>query len=250
MPCETVKPSWTDIDLTRRARRNMFEGTIRIDKSAVAISQVAGSPNSLFSAARLDLAVLTANGLRRRKSLIMPKQIQQIVANPLTRWSNDESNFLWIYLPQTQAAYLIATFSPRAAVGFSRSSAAQPLQLRSTQHVDKKRLILLTDICAEADDTESTVRLLLYSDVIDIEGLIATTSVWKSAPSPELIRQLIGAYAQVHGNLVKNDPNFPPSRESSDIGQARPACLRNEGSGSRQGFKGVRLDHPDAGENR
>jgi hypothetical protein len=41
----------------------------------------------------------------------------------------------------------------------------------------KHRLVVLTDIENEPDDTESMVRLLLYSDVIDLQGLIATTSV-------------------------------------------------------------------------
>jgi Cellulose-binding Sde182, nucleoside hydrolase-like domain/Cellulose-binding protein Sde0182, C-terminal domain len=74
------------------------------------------------------------------------------------------------------------------------------------------RMIVLTDIGAEVDDTESMVRLLLYSDVIDIQGLIATTSTWKrTSVSPELIQALIGAYAKVHGNLVKHDASYPPA---------------------------------------
>jgi len=40
----------------------------------------------------------------------------------------------------------------------------------------RNRVIILTDIEADPDDTESLVRLLLYSNVIDIKGLIATTS--------------------------------------------------------------------------
>jgi len=74
------------------------------------------------------------------------------------------------------------------------------------------RLIVLTDIGAEVDDTESMVRLLLYSDVIDIQGLVATTSTWKrTSVSPELIQNVISAYAKVHGNLLKHDPNYPPA---------------------------------------
>jgi len=74
------------------------------------------------------------------------------------------------------------------------------------------RLIVLTDIGAEVDDTESMVRLLLYSDVIDIQGLIATTSTWKrTSVSPELIQAVIGAYSKVHSNLVKHDANYPPA---------------------------------------
>lgn len=99
------------------------------------------------------------------------------------------------------AMFLLFRFAPCAD--------AQSNRRRSAPAVHEQRLIVLTDIGAEADDTESMVRLLLYSDVIDVQGLIATTSIWKSAPSPELIRQVINAYAQVQGNLVKNDPNYP-----------------------------------------
>jgi hypothetical protein len=52
----------------------------------------------------------------------------------------------------------------------------------------KKRLIVLTDIGADPDDTQSMCRLLLYSSEIDIEGLIAATSIWRPAPEPELIK--------------------------------------------------------------
>ncbi len=42
--------------------------------------------------------------------------------------------------------------------------------------IKKTRAIILTDIEADADDTQSLIRLLLYSNVIDIKGIIATTS--------------------------------------------------------------------------
>ncbi|GAA4777015.1 DUF1593 domain-containing protein [Stakelama sediminis] len=72
------------------------------------------------------------------------------------------------------------------------------------------RLIVLSDIGADPDDTESMVRLLLYSDEIDIEGLIATTSVWKqSSVSPDLIRAVVRAYTKVQPNLLKHDPRYP-----------------------------------------
>ena len=57
------------------------------------------------------------------------------------------------------------------------------------QENHKSRAIILTDIEADPDDTESLVRLLLYSNVIDIKGLIATTSVHqKNKVYPESIR--------------------------------------------------------------
>ena len=56
----------------------------------------------------------------------------------------------------------------------------------------KNRVIILTDIEADPDDTQSMIRLLLYSNVIDIEGLIATTSVWqKNRVAPGSIKKII-----------------------------------------------------------
>jgi hypothetical protein len=72
------------------------------------------------------------------------------------------------------------------------------------------RLIVLTDIGADPDDTETLVRLLLYSNEIDIQGLIATTSIHKqTSVNPEFIRNVIGAYAKVHDNLLKHDASYP-----------------------------------------
>jgi len=76
------------------------------------------------------------------------------------------------------------------------------------------RLIVLSDIEAEVDDTESFVRLMLYSNQIDIKGLIATTSVWKrTSVAPEAIRKVIHAYGKVQPNLLKHEAGFP-SEES------------------------------------
>jgi len=78
------------------------------------------------------------------------------------------------------------------------------------QSIKKSRLIVLSDIEAEADDTESFVRLMLYSNEIDIEGLIATTSVWKkTSVAPEAIKKIVRAYGKVQPNLLKHEAGFP-----------------------------------------
>jgi hypothetical protein len=80
----------------------------------------------------------------------------------------------------------------------------------SATPVQKHRLIVLSDIEAEVDDTESFVRLMLYSNEIDIKGLIATTSVWKKTTvAPEAIRKVIVAYGKVQANLLKHKDGFP-----------------------------------------
>ena len=74
----------------------------------------------------------------------------------------------------------------------------------------KNRVIILTDIEADPDDTQSMIRLLLYANVIDIKGLIATTSVWqKTRVQPELIKSIIQAYGIVQQNLNKHEAGFP-----------------------------------------
>jgi hypothetical protein len=80
----------------------------------------------------------------------------------------------------------------------------------SGEESSKNRLIVLTDIENEPDDTQSMVRLLLYSNNIDIKGLIATTSCWlRTSVHPESIKKVIEAYRNVLPNLQLHDPAFP-----------------------------------------
>ena len=80
----------------------------------------------------------------------------------------------------------------------------------SAQEIQKCRVIILTDVENEPDDSESLVRLLLYSNVIDIKGIIATTSVhMKKEVHPETIQRAIHAYGKVQTNLLKHEAGFP-----------------------------------------
>ena len=66
------------------------------------------------------------------------------------------------------------------SAGHSQSLSAQG---STANHVDdfsgKPRVIILSDIGNEPDDQMSLVRLLLYSNELDIEGLLASTSTWQ-----------------------------------------------------------------------
>ncbi|APZ48122.1 hypothetical protein BW723_10375 [Polaribacter reichenbachii] len=74
----------------------------------------------------------------------------------------------------------------------------------------KNRVIILTDIEADPDDTQSLVRLFLYSNQIDIKGLVATTSCWyTSKVNPESIKRVINAYGKIQANLLKHEQGFP-----------------------------------------
>jgi len=78
----------------------------------------------------------------------------------------------------------------------------------------KNRVIILSDIEADPDDAQSFVRLLLYANQIEIQGMIATTSVWqKTRVAPESIKKIIRAYKSVQPNLNKHEQGFPDANE-------------------------------------
>ena len=85
-------------------------------------------------------------------------------------------------------------------------------------HVDDftghPRVAIISDIGNEPDDQMSFVRLLLYSNELDIEAMIATTSTWqKKATHPETMHQLIDAYGQVRPNLLLNAKGWPKAAD-------------------------------------
>lgn len=76
------------------------------------------------------------------------------------------------------------------------------------------RLLVLTDIEADPDDTQSLIRLLLYANEIDIEGIVATTSVWKKTNiAPEAIRAVIEKYGEVYPTLKQHAPGYPTEKK-------------------------------------
>jgi hypothetical protein len=86
-------------------------------------------------------------------------------------------------------------------------------------HVDdfagKPRVVIISDIGNEPDDQMSFVRLLLYSNELDLEAMIATTSTWqRTATHPETMRQLIESYGQVRTNLLLHAKGWP---EAADL---------------------------------
>jgi hypothetical protein len=100
------------------------------------------------------------------------------------------------------AATILAASAPSAG-----AVSTSPVSDRGHQ-----RMIVLTDIEADPDDTESLVRLMLYSNQVDIEGLVATTSThMRSGLHPDSIRRVVEAYGRVRGNLLLHEPGFPTS---------------------------------------
>ena len=79
--------------------------------------------------------------------------------------------------------------------------------------IGKPRLVVLTDVGNEPDDQMSFVRLLLYSNEIDIEALIATTSTWqKEYAQPEFLNAIIDGYSEVQPSLSRHAAGFPDAK--------------------------------------
>jgi hypothetical protein len=104
----------------------------------------------------------------------------------------------------------IVTIGIIAIAAFCATSHTAQADTQSATTPSTQRLIVLTDIGNEPDDAESMVRLLVYSNDIEIEGLVATTS--RHLPNGthrELIEQRVTAYGQSLANLRKHDPRYP-----------------------------------------
>lgn len=83
----------------------------------------------------------------------------------------------------------------------------------------KARTIITTD--GEVDDMNSFLRYLLYSNEIDTEGIVLTSSVYHYAGDPEKgiepfrwtgerwIHDFIDQYEKVYSNLCVHDENYP-----------------------------------------
>jgi hypothetical protein len=96
-------------------------------------------------------------------------------------------------------------------------------------HVDrftgKPRVVVLSDMGNEPDDQMSFVRLLVYSNQLDIEGLVATTSTWqRDVVHPETMLEIVDAYGQVRPNLLRHERGWPAvERLRSIVTSGQPA---------------------------
>ncbi len=78
----------------------------------------------------------------------------------------------------------------------------------------KLRVLVLTDIEADPDDSQSMIRFLTYCNQWDIEGLIATTSIHqKTRVAPESISKILMAYKKIQPNLLKHEKGYPAYEE-------------------------------------
>lgn len=83
---------------------------------------------------------------------------------------------------------------------------------------ERPRLCVLTDIGGDPDDQQSMVRLMVYANEFEIEGLIATASgtpgqLKDGLTRPDLIREIVAAYGNVRENLARHASGWPTAED-------------------------------------
>jgi hypothetical protein len=76
----------------------------------------------------------------------------------------------------------------------------------------------LTDIGGDPDDQQSLIRLMLYANEFELEGLIASASgtpgeLQDKVTKAELIREIVEAYGKVRPNLIRHAPGYPTTEQ-------------------------------------
>ena len=108
----------------------------------------------------------------------------------------------------------LLTLSLGAASATTQAAPEQPVY-------GKTRILILSDIGNEPDDSQSLVRFLVYSNEFDVEGLVATTSTWlRDKVNPQMMLKRIDAYEQVLPNLRKHANGYPSADALRDVVRA------------------------------
>jgi hypothetical protein len=87
---------------------------------------------------------------------------------------------------------------------------------------ERPRLLVLTDIGGDPDDQQSLVRLMVYANEFNLEGLVASASgtpgeLKTAVTRPDLIREIVGAYGKVRPNLAQHGEAWPAVEELQSI---------------------------------
>jgi len=117
-------------------------------------------------------------------------------------------------------AYVSLFLALHAACG---GPSPTPVVATAADPVEKPRVIITSD--GEIDDQCSMVRFLLYANEWDIEGIVTSSSQYHAHghrwAGDDWLDRFLEAYAQVHPNLLKHDPEYPTPeflRERTKLG--------------------------------
>jgi Protein of unknown function (DUF1593) len=111
--------------------------------------------------------------------------------------------------------------------------------LTSAQANKKLRVLVLSDIEADPDDTQSLIRFLTYCNQWDVEGLIATTSIHQQTRvAPESMIRVLDAYKKVQPNLLKHEKGYPAYEELKSKVKKGLAVYGMQGVGDNKNSEG------------
>jgi hypothetical protein len=106
----------------------------------------------------------------------------------------------------------------------------------------RPRVLVISDIGNEPDDSESFVRFLLYANEFDIQGIVASTSTHqRDRVRPDLFRERIAAYGKVLPNLRSHAPGYPDSERLQSLVRSGVARYGMEGVGRGKETEASRL---------
>ncbi len=130
----------------------------------------------------------------------------------------------------------------RTETGLQR---AEALFLSDTPEPENRpRVIVLTDFFKDPDDKQSLIRLLVYANELDIEGLLATSLAYgDGVVHPEWIRELIGQYDDVLPKLrqhARPGTVYPSAASLANVVKAGAPVIRSY-VGHNRGFS---VPHP------
>lgn len=163
----------------------------------------------------------------------------------LTRGSDPSPRGLWNLIHRS--LFLVVSAVIWGAVGIKAAEQHSGFSVTSqisngTEAETKPRVIVLTDITNEPDDEQSMVRLLSYSNGLDIEALIATTSCWlRDRTAPEKIIERIEAYGKVRPNLMKHAEGWPTAESLLELVWTGVPLFGMNGVGEGHDSKGSEL---------
>jgi len=74
----------------------------------------------------------------------------------------------------------------------------------------KTRMIMMADMDNEPDELQQNVHMLMYSNMFDLEGLIACSGKYlRNRVAPEELTMLVDGYAKIFENLKKHGAGWP-----------------------------------------
>lgn len=85
---------------------------------------------------------------------------------------------------------------------------------------NRPRYVVLTDISGDPDDQQSLIRLLLYSNEFDLQGICVSPFEGKQATGLKAVDEVLTNYGKVRSNLALHADGFPTEAEVRSLVKA------------------------------